>query len=311
MEQEINNAIDTLNKNRKIRLFLLVLFIVLASVFGAGGFGLGIFVTIAQDNINTATKIVLIVFAPLSFFCLLPTFIFLSIRQVIKYRECFFQTLSPILKGDYYEEFNYRFKVDLSKMRADLSKCAKKIPDPISASYYEGKIDGFNFRSFGFERNISLIQAYKKQEKKNYHPKGRYIEFDLNKTNEHELLIERKNKFSLFNKVNLPNEAISESIKFNELYKVTSDAEPYVALQILSTPLISGIIELHEMYKGYVSAYFKKDKACFYFDYYVTDFYYSLAKKVDYNYVMQFKQEVLLPYNLFKLLYIEYYSHTL
>lgn len=297
-----------LNKKRKLSAFLIVLFIVLSSLFGAAGFPLlTVGVILVSDFTPQYVPLIMIIFGAISFFALLPTFLLLIFKIQKDYRNLFSSKLSTLFLKDKYEGATYSYKGNETKVQKLFKDTPFKTKNKEPLGLIEGKIGAASFVSFSFPRTVPIDfklflgpawNATMKRPKALY---GLYVKFDFDFSFPHPLLIQKKGKISSFKQIKLKTELTSESLYFNNEYRAYSD-DILEGTKRLTPPILSAINHLNELYHGFLNIYVNKNHAYVCFDYYFTGFYFSTFKKVTHEYIDLFKNELLLPWHIFSLL---------
>jgi hypothetical protein len=285
----VGEAVAFLEKERKKTLFLFVLFIVLAALFGTAAFPL-LLIGAIHDFDPSYLKGIFVGLGFLSFFVLMTPFIFLAIHQKNGYRKLFSDILAPHFAKEKYEEFRLDFRKDLSDIGKTITAKPVKKPDSDEAFYCEGKAQGRPFRTYSF----SYLIPGKGHPDTSY---GRYVEFTLPQASPAEVRILPKHSALLFPKETLPFSLPSESIRFDHDYEAQASSK-VEGMIVLSPVLINGICFLADGYQGKLSLWFKGNQAMIYLDHRGTHFELSLGKKVTPDYLKGFEEEILLPYRV-------------
>ena len=293
---DVEDAIKYINKYRKMHLFLCILFIVLASIFGAGGFAMIVTGMIAFDNY---LKFVFLGLGLFSFLVLCTFFILASIKMPSKFRETFYRLFSLPSSKNKYQEFNFVDKKRSSYLFSHMALPLSKTPDEDKYSFYEGKIGDISFYSFLYMRTQKVNNMF--SHAPSIDVAGRYLEFKLNKDYKSYIIIQNKHSLGYFKKIKLKEAITTESVAFNDNYVIKTN-DIYQAQLIVTPTLINGINFLNDLYQGYCSACFKGDKVIVYFDKYQTGLKLTLSKRVDYETLEDFSYEIQIPYQVYKAL---------
>jgi len=289
------SLVSSLENHRKKALVLFVVYVVIASIIGLAGFFLIPFSLIMED-VNEATKGLLV---GLGFFLFLfgtPAFIFLAIHAKNRYLKEFEDTFSPRFAEGHYDEFRFTFKIDLEILEKRVSLPLAVKPDPDHASFYEGKVQGLPFFSFSY--------CHAKAGKG--HPDsafGRYIELKLPSQNNPEILIQAKKSKKMFKIAPLKDRFETESIAFNEDHEMSASSHED-ALKVITPAFLDGLNLLNQEYGGHLSLYMKGDKLVLYFEDYPS-FVLALNAQTTEPALEAFRKEVLLPYRVITALHIK------
>lgn len=285
----LERILKELNRKRHFLLFTFVLYVLLASLFGTAGFGLIVTSAIAFEGLALGLGLGA---GFLSFLALTPIFILLSLKSLPKYQKLYYEKLVPLL---FPEDANYQ--VSLSKKKeyepivSRVDRMLRRSFDIDRCSYFRGKVDGIPFYTFCYDNYVSTRRA-----RKEVLFTGRYVFFQ--RPGNRELLIKEKGKVSLFRKFSLPHKIPSESIVFDEGYEVDSPDEK----DRLSPEVIDLILSLNREMEGKINIKSDRDGLSIFYDHYLSPFRFSLTRKATLKQVEDFRQELLLPKRLARLL---------
>ena len=287
------NAIRYLEKLRCRSLFLLVLYIILSSIFGAAGFGLVVASAIAFEGTALALGLT---GGFVGFLVLLPVFLILLFRLTPEYEKALYAYLSPWLleKGPYSKAF-YVKKKQVEPLVFEISRQINRSLDLEDNPAFRGDIKGVSFLTFGYRSYFSVGRRNNKTE--NY--SGRVISFDLPTNVKTDVFIKQKVALPIFKKVRLRHIIHTESILFDRQYDVLVQDERLSRI-LVNPVLIDGILSLGKEYGGFVNVYFKKDKVLVFYDKYFSAFHPGLTHRIDDAFLEGFLAELRLPYRVFR-----------
>jgi hypothetical protein len=291
--QNKEQLISYLEKFRKKSLFLFVLFIVLASLFGASGLALLLVGLIAFTD---ATQIALVITGFLCFLAITPSFIIGSLHQVDQYQELVFGYFFKYLKKNpEYEDISFNVK-------ADRYVLDKKLIAPLNLKFdydklflIKGKVKGITFFSVNYQ--------YTTHEKG--HPvdrNGRYFQFDASLINQ-QLIIRNKVGRNFFKNVKLSEDIQSESISFNNQFSVSASdkTEGYAFLDAVR---VDGLRTVAFDFQAKPSVFVSPYGVAVCFDDYQT-LKIKFTTHIDDAFVNSFEREMNLPLRLAKALEVD------
>lgn len=307
----MEETIAQINRYRRRRLFLFVLYIVLASIFGAGGFGGLITVTILElPGWLMGLGLGLSMF---SFLIVTGIFVLLAIREPRLYLKRVYDTYVPDMGRGMYQDFSYAFSIKPDDPCYMASNRVRKRPVEFEkASLFKGSFkSGVAFSSFcyisrGFskgERSAMAVQeessrrgSLSKANPFEYVTRhGRYIQFELTKESKAELLIYEKRSLRLFKKPRGYTDLSSESEAFNRMYDCFYKGEMEEAFKILDPELLAGVIAIDEQYDGRLSLSIKGRLISAYLDFYDQGLRISLTRKLTSETLRHLRYEVAIP----------------
>ena len=291
-----DDAISYINRYRKIHLFLCIVYIILASISGAGGFAIIIVGMIAFDNY---LRFVFLGVGSFSFLILCTFFILASIKIPAKFRETFYRLFSLASSKNKYQGFHFVDKKRRDYLFSHMAIPLSKSPDEDKYSFYEGKLEDTNFYSFLYMRIQKTQNVF--THAPTVDVAGRYLEFQVNTSYKTDIIIQNKHSLGYFKKIKLKDTFTTESVAFNDNYVIKTN-DIYQAQLIITPTIINGINFLNDLYQGYCSACFKGNKVIVYFDKYQTGLKLTLSKRVDYQTLEDFSYEIQIPYQVYKAL---------
>ncbi len=309
----VEEALNYLDAFRRKRLILAVLFIVLASFFGAGGFAL-----LVTGMIMAEPPFIRPLFIPLGgvfFLVILPTFVLLSIKMGRDYRARFLTAFVPSFGREAYEDFSYSFKSggrDFSKFLSEARRLTLKSPDADEASFYEGSYRGVKFASFAYDclgfrlsegGALSKIASPRRKSASSYGQNdlgGRYFSFEFDKASTAAIYLRDRRSFSSIRREKGKWVRFeSESTRFNETFEVYFQGEDELAAQSkLSPRLIAGLLSLNEEFAGYLHVLLVGKKALCLYDHYDSGVRLSLLRKATPTTLACLKEGTILPRRL-------------
>lgn len=286
---KLEQILSELNRKRRIRLFLFVLFVILSSLFGAGGFALIVTSAIAFEGLALGLGLA---GGFLSFLVLTLVFLLLCFRQMPRYEKDYCQSLVPLLFPD-DDRFQIRMmsRKEYEPIVLKVEKMLRRSFDIDRSSYFRGMVDGIDFCTFSYDNYQTERRA-----RKEIRFTGRYVFF--RKTGNKEILVKEKGKASLFRKVTLPHKIRSESIVFDEGYEVFA----YDEKERLPVEVLDCILSLNREMEGRLCIKSDESGVSFFYDRYRSSFRFGLTRKATLEQVQAFRQELLLPLRLSALL---------
>lgn len=288
------SLVSQLENLRKKALVSFILFMVLASLVGLGGFALIIVGAIGEFSAKYIQGI-LVGAGFVLFLFITPIFVFAAVHAKRHYQKAFENHFCPLFATGHYDEFHFSFAKDLSEIMKRVSLPLSQKPDDEHLSFFEGKVNGLSFFSF----------AYTRMKQGKGHPDsagGRYIEITLDKKKNFDVLISAKKSKKMLKIGPLPVRFESESIAFNERFEISASSHPD-ALTLITPAFIDSVNLLSDDYGGKLSLYLKDNKVILYFDDYPSSEL-KLAKPITASTLEAFQKEVLLPAAVIKALHL-------
>ena len=165
----LEERLSYVNRLRAWSLFRLVLYIVLASLFGVGGF-VGLILSLVLDFDPEWAKWLTLSFSVAGWPFLMTVFIFLALAQKPRYQKAFYTLFASEAVKGVYGDFSLMYAPGGPRYREVLAgarSLVKKEPDLTAGSYYEGSFRGVRFASFafpstgleGFHRGALAVEA--------------------------------------------------------------------------------------------------------------------------------------------------------
>lgn len=299
-QSAVTSLLPELNYARVRALSQFVIGVVFASLIGAGGFAL-IPVALVLDFSPEYLKGILVGVGFFAFLVLTPLLIFFSLHARNAFCQHFEESVVPLFAEGHYDDLHYSFKQELSSIQSQASLPLRMKPDSDHVSYLEGNCKGVAFFSFPY----SHVKAGFLYPDNAY---GRYLEITLPMKQEATVLVVSKKGPRMFALPNLPVSFESESIPFNERYRLSSDNE-IKALSFLTPALLDGVHLLNEDYGGYLSLYLHQDRLVLYFDDYPS-FVLSLAHPLNEKDLSGFEKEMLLPERCLNALHLQSFGFS-
>lgn len=312
------------NRLRVRSLFLLVLFIVLASLFGAGGFA-GLIVSVVADFDPEYAKWIILAISVASWPFLMSVFIFLALYQKPCYQKAFYLLFAAESVEGVYEDFRLMYSPkgkDYERLLAGARKLIRKEPDWTAGSYYEGNYRGIRFASFAFpsmgfaarhRSALSIEGEGREKDPSRVSPwatkdlGGRFFSFDLPYEAAVPLFIKDRRDLAAFKKKAggwKPFE--SESIRFNEVFASSflgNDLE--AAYRALGPELIGGLLALEEDFAGYFSLCLEGKEGRVLYDHYDSGLDLRLGRKVTEKTLDYLREELFLPKRIIGILFLK------
>lgn len=307
----MEETIAQINRYRRKCLFLFVLYIVLASVFGAGGFGGLITVLILElPGWLMGLGLGLSMF---SFLIVTGIFVLLAIREPRLYLKRVYDTYVPDMGRGMYQDFSYVFAIKPDDPCYMASNRVRKRPVEFEkASLLKGSFksgvafSSFRYSSQGFSKGERSAMAVQEESRRRgslskanpfeYVTRhGRYIQFELTKESKAELLIYEKRSLRLFKKPRGYTDLSSESEVFNRMYDCFYKGEMEEAFKILDPELLAGVIAIDEQYDGRLSLSIRGKLISAYLDFYDQGLRISLTRKLTSETLRYLRYEVAIP----------------
>ncbi len=288
-------AMRFLERKRKKSLALLVLGIILASIVGSAGFGLVLASMIAFEGLALGLGLG---FGALLFLGLMPCLILLVLRLKPRYENLLYDYLAPFLfEKIRYQEVKRLTRKEKEEFLSELNRQIRYSFDSENESAFQGKIEDVPF----FTLLASNLEkpSYGFSAKRKTNLSGRILRYSVGTSAFGDVLVRGRTALALFKKVPLKVKIPTESIAFDEKYDVLVEKERE-GRRFLSSVRIAGIVQLNKEMGGIVNVYFRKKDVLVFFQHYETAFHLGLTRKVDESFVEAFRQELLLPYRIFK-----------
>lgn len=270
---------------RRHALFLFVLYTVLASLSGLGGFAL-----IIVGTILDLYPALFIACGFILFLGVTPAIVFLAIHAESAYKKDFFTTFAPMAAEGRYEDFAYPYKKEVSALAKECTDALQKRTDPENASYFEGKLGAVSFYSFAY--------SYTKPGKG--HPVAvysRYVEYTFPQAFPCALSIIDKQTKPLLKLPSLPITLHSESLYLDDHHEIHCDKE-IEGTSLMSPMLEEGLEELNRQYHTHFVLRFSGNKILAFCDDSTNHFEIKLNRPLSKEYLLEFSNEVLLPARL-------------
>ena len=290
--KDINDLVSHFEKKRKHKLFMFVFFIVSASLFGVAGFTL---ILVAAIAFSGTAQVIMIVSGFLSFLAITPSFIVFAMQQSSSYKAELQKTSFDLLKAKLpYTNLSFSMKSDSYLIQKSISAPISQKFDFDETEFFKGNINGVPF--------FSLIYSYVVRE--GNHPRncyGRYLQCDCSITDSEVLVKNLKGK-DFFQEVRLPYQGTTESLSFNDQFKVFGEGQNKLNA-FLDSVRIDGMRFLNEEHSFNSSFYVNPFCACVFMDDFNV-FAPRLSRKVTEEYLLGFKNELKLPLEVSKILEI-------
>jgi len=280
----IKQTCESLERKRKKTLFLFVLYIVLASSVGAGGFAMLITSLILEGII----RYILLPIGIVCFFLGGGGGSVLVLHTANSYSKEFFNRLVPLFGKSGYSSLSYSFK-DKGDIASFVSYPKAPKFDDDEACIYQGFFkDGVSFLSY----------RYMKTKMGKGHPEnvyGRYLEFLLPSTSQEEFLLTPKDKKNLFGSLGASHQIRGESILVERKYEALASNETWGYK--FFTPSIIELLSHYE--EGTFSFLFKNNHLYISIDNYSSFYQCKLSRKVTIDNVLPLKKECELFANIY------------
>lgn len=284
----IDETIEFLNKKRK-KAILGTVFI--WTFFGIGFCSFFVFTLVgilAFNGLMTG----LFVGLGIGLFFASGLLILLGYKFTKNYKYYFTNILVDMYAKEYYRDFKFDFNGQINKRMIADKEVLRRL-NRAGECLYEGKINDILFSSSyyeytGFEKWIKV-------------KKGRAIVYKLPENSKYEYVLAAK-KLNL-NLKKLPNryDDITESSEFNEKYDFYINDENNI-YRVLTPKFIDSINEFASLYNCELSIVVKEKNVYVVVNNY-NFFDFGILHKVDYDYILLFKQEILMVYRLAKILF--------
>lgn len=311
------------NRLRAWSLFRLVLYIVLASLFGVGGF-VGLILSLVLDFDPEWAKWLTLSFSVAGWPFLMTVFIFLALAQKPRYQKVFYTLFASEAVKGVYGDFSLMYAPGGPRYREVLAgarSLVKKEPDLTAGSYYEGSFRGVRFASFafpstgleGFHRGALAVEA---EGGRRINPSakwgskelgGRYFSFLLPSAASVPLFIKDRRDLSTFRKTGREWKPFSsESIRFNEAYlSFYRGDDENAAYRALGPDLIRGLLALEDDFAGHFSLYLEKQEGRCLYNHYDSGLRLGLTKKATDDTLRYLREELLLPKRIIQALFLK------
>lgn len=311
------------NRLRAWSLFRLVLYIVLASLFGVGGF-VGLILSLVLDFDPEWAKWLTLSFSVAGWPFLMTVFIFLALAQKPRYQKVFYTLFASEAVKGVYGDFSLMYAPGGPRYREVLAgarSLVKKEPDLTAGSYYEGSFRGVRFASFafpstgleGFHRGALAVEA---EGGRRINPSakwgskelgGRYFSFLLPSAASVPLFIKDRRDLSTFRKTGREWKPFSsESIRFNEAYlSFYRGDDENAAYRALGPDLIRGLLALEDDFAGHFSLYLEKKEGRCLYNHYDSGLRLGLTKKATDDTLRYLREELLLPKRIIQALFLK------
>lgn len=277
---DYQDLVRRLETKRKHSLTGFVIWTVVASIIGVGGF--------ASVVIGGILGFMWLAFLGGALFLFgTPAPIFAAMRQKNAYLAYFQKEVAPLFAQGLYDSFAFDMKKNIESLKKEMPLAMKRRPDDEAASYYEGVYHGIPFFSY----------AYDYSAKGKGHPRlayGRYYQMKLPKTVPGDILIVNKATAPLVKSSQIPVPFHSESILFEQrhLFAAKDEMEAMTIVQPLFT---DSAVSIEEEAKGHLSFAFKENDLLIYLDDYLPKALVTLTHAVTAELLEGYRQELLLP----------------
>lgn len=311
------------NRLRAWSLFRLVLYIVLASLFGVGGF-VGLILSLVLDFDPEWAKWLTLSFSVAGWPFLMTVFIFLALAQKPRYQKAFYTLFASEAVKGVYGDFSLMYAPGGPSYREVLSgarSLVRKEPDLTAGSYYEGSFRGIRFASFafpsaGFEGAHRGALAVEAEGGRRINPSakwgskelgGRYFSFHLPSAASVPLFIKDRRDLSTFRKTGREWKPFSsESIRFNQTYlSYYRGDDENAAYRALGPDLIRGLLALEDDFAGHFSLYLEKQEGRCLYNHYDSGLRLGLTKKATDDTLRYLREELLLPKRIIQALFLK------
>ena len=319
----LEERLSYVNRLRAWSLFRLVLYIVLASLFGVGGF-VGLILSLVLDFDPEWAKWLTLSFSVAGWPFLMTVFIFLALAQKPRYQKAFYTLFASEAVKGVYGDFSLMYAPGGPRYREVLAgarSLVKKEPDLTAGSYYEGTFRGVRFASFafpstgleGFHRGALAVEAEggrRISSSSKWGSKelgGRYFSFLLPSVASVPLFIKDRRDLSTFRKTGREWKSFSsESIRFNEAYlSFYRGDDENAAYRALGPDLIRGLLALEDDFAGHFSLYLEKQEGRCLYNHYDSGLRLGLTKKATDDTLRYLREELLLPKRIIQALFLK------
>jgi hypothetical protein len=275
-----------LEKKRKRDLFLFVLYVVVASLIGAGGLAL-----VIVGAIGEVYQALFVSLGFVFFLVVCPVFVFLSFSVKKDFKKAYFLLLSKRLSEGKYDSLSIMYSLPDGFEANKRFEGLKKKPDQEEASYLEGSIKDVIFFSYEYEYSkIKNAIPY------DFH--GRFVEFVVPKSYEEKLLLLSKNEEALFKNDPSFSEAHLESTLFENNHRIYASSV-YFAHEFMSPKRIQRVNELETERAAHLSFYCSNNRILVYVNGLNEPKKWGLSHKVDMAGIEEFQEGILLPYQCY------------
>jgi hypothetical protein len=231
------------------------------------------------------------------FFFVAFLFVLGAIHQRKLYEKEFNAAVVPYLLPKEYQDFAYLLTPDYQEFVASLKNVLVQRPEPDPSSYYQGRLQGTHFYSFGY----SYIKTDGKTTRESG---GRFLEFTLPHAFPFELILKDKRSPSYFKKTHLLIRLKSDSQSFDELHDVTANKE-VEGMNLLSPTFVNALEKLNADYGVKISARFSGDRVSIYADDYGSRYQNLLSKRLTAERLLALQKEILLPLAVYEAFALE------
>lgn len=319
----LEERLSYVNRLRAWSLFRLILYIVLASLFGVGGF-VGLILSMILNFDPGWLKWLTLGFSVAGWPFLMTTFIFLAIAQKPRYQKTFCLLFASEAAQGVYDDFSLMYAPNGPRYREVLAgarSIVRKEPDLTAGSYYEGSFRGIRFASFafsstGFEGAHRGALAVEAEGGRRIPPSskwgskelgGRYFSFLLPSAASVPLFIKDRRDLSTFKKAGREWKSFSsESIRFNEAYlSLYRGDDENAAYRTLGPDLIRGLLTLEDDFAGHLSLYLEKEEGRCLYNHYDSGLRLGLTKKATEGTLHYLREELLLPKRIIQALFLK------
>ncbi len=303
-----------IEKERKIRLAKLIVLIVLASLFGAGGFA-GMVVCLIVEFTPSWARFTLLAVSIASFLLLTMITVLKAASIPSKHREDFFELFEAEASKGLYDELECAYRMagkDIIDAKAEGRRTSGKAPDTEAGPYLRGKKGNVSFYSFPFlanglsfkERGALSIEEetldgrpIKSRRQPGKDLVGRYFLFKAQE--EFPLSVHIRDRRWL-RAVRRPFghwvEFSGESTRFNECFRASySGGSNEDAYSFLTPSFMSRLLLLEDEYGGYFSLLVEGRSVHCLLDHYDSGLNLSLARRIDRRTVDYLRAELSLP----------------
>ncbi len=313
MEEKLRKA----NRLRVRCLVAMVISIILAAVFGAGGFA-GMTVSMILHFDPEYLKYLTLALCAFSFLVVMTFFILVALKQPSRYKRHFYAVFAPEAVGNTYERFAYsndKRKADALCGRA--GKLLKRSPDVENVSYYEGTYGGVGFSSFAYEctglkaRHFGALAKAEEMERKGKISghgstgtaslSGRFFLLEFQDDPKVSLYLRDKRNLAAFKRPEKDYRRFEgESTLFGRYYECLYRGDIQAAYEAIGPSFLSRVLALEEDYGGYLTLFSEGKSVLCYFEKYDSGLGLGLARKATENTLRYLREELMLPKLLIK-----------
>lgn len=215
--------------------------------------------------------------------------ILLFVKATRNYKKVFQTSLIKTFNLDCYKDLKFSFNGFIRIDNMDDKMVFNKYKG-MGESLIEGKLEKASFSSCyyeytNFQRGLKNL-------------KGRIIMFKLDKVLPYRYLLEDKDTKILFKKLDFTKTLETESIVFNKNHTLYVD-DTFKVLNFITPSFINRINDFTDLYKCHLNILAQKDRVYVAVNDY-NYFTFSILKKVDEDYALKFRQELLMPARMYK-----------